>query len=137
MLQAPKWISVKAGKVDRRFVESLSQWLDRDPIISVGDDVPVLWVPVLHLGFVVISAVREDDPIRAAWEGLDRVPATWEKFVVFYGLCRANSEDVERAQPLFVQELIDGGIHFVQFRKMQQAAEFVAHIINRRRGRRV
>ena len=137
MLQRSEWVSVKVGKVDRRFVESLSQWLGRDPIVSVGGDVPVVWVPALKVGFVVISAVREDDPMRAAWEGLEEIPATWEKFVVFYGLCRVGGADVEQAQPLFAEELVDGGIHFVQFRKMQQAAEFVAHIINRRRGRRV
>ncbi len=128
-----EWLLVKVGSVDDRFVNVLRQWRPKDSIVRTGDSVPVVWVPSLRVAFVVVSALKEHDPLLQAWNGLEQVPANWERFVVLYGLYRRRNKEVEYALPLFVLELIDGDVRYAQFDTMRQAAEFVARVIDRRR----
>lgn len=111
----------------------LERWLEGDAVVSTGEAAPVVLVPDLRVGFVVVSLLRGKDPVLVLWDGLEKIPATWEKHVVMYGDYRRVGKETAEMLPLLAVELFDGGVRVMHFKTKGQAVEYIARVINRRR----
>ena len=113
----------------------LAKWLQEDNVVCKGEKNPVILVPDLRLGFVFVSLLRGNDPVLEVWDGLEKIPTTWEKHVVLFGDYRRVRTEIANMFPLLAVELFDGNVNVMHFKTKGQGAEYVALVVNRRRER--